>query len=162
MKEELDIAKFAESKGMSPIWLKRLSFTSILVSSNLVETLMTKTLGELTSKQWLLLTIASSLPEPPSLSEVGSYMGCSRQNVKQIAKKLHEKRYVEFTKIEGDKNTIRLVATESWKAYCIENEALTAGILDEIFNGFEEEELTQYFRSFNKLMENIEEINGRL
>ena len=162
MNQEFNINEFAKMKGLDPLWMKRLSFTSIMISSNLLQTMFSKTLGELTSKQWLLLTISSSLPENPTLSELGKYMGCSRQNVKQIAEILSKKGYVEFTKNEGDKNTVRVSPTEKWFLYAQENDAYTSTILEEIFNGFREEELKQYFMSFRKLMDNIERINERL
>lgn len=160
--QDYNLKAFANMKGLEPLWLKRLSFTSIMISSNLLQTMFSKTLGELTSKQWLLLTITSSLIENPTLSELGKYMGCSRQNVKQIAEILSKKGYIEFTKNEGDKNTVRVSPTEKWLLYAQQNDAYTSTILEEIFDGFSEEELKQYFMSFSKLMENIEQINEKL
>ena len=58
MDQEFSIKGFANMQGLEPLWMKRLSFTSILISANLLQTMFSKTLGELTSKQWLLLTIA--------------------------------------------------------------------------------------------------------
>lgn len=162
MDQKYSIKEFANMQGYEPVWMKRLSFTSILISSNLLQTMFSKTLGELTSKQWLLLTIASSLEEKPTLSELGKYMGCSRQNVKQIAEILSQKEYLEFTKKEGDKNTLRVSPTEKWFVYAKENDEYTSSILEGIFDGFSEEELKQYFVSFCKLMDNIEQINNKL
>lgn len=158
----MDILTFAENKHLEPIWLKRLSFTSILVGANLLQTLFTKTLNGITSKQWLLLVITYNCPYDPTLSEVGKIMGCSRQNVKQIAEILKKNGYLEFTKQEGDKNTVRLVTTEKWETYCKENDTYTNGILEEIFEGFTDDELSQYFKSFNKVMKNIEKVNEKI
>lgn len=162
MKQEMDILAFAQEKNLEPLWLKRLSFTSILVGSNLLQTLFTKTLNNMTSKQWLLLVITQNCPYNPTLSEVGKIMGCSRQNVKQIAEILKKNGYLDFTKQEGDKNTVRLVTTKKWEIYCQENGDYTNGILEEIFEGFSEEELVGYFQSFNKVMQNIEKVNKKL
>lgn len=158
----MNIKKFAQSMGSNPLWMKRLSFTAILISSNLLQTLFTKTQMELTSKQWLLLTIASAVPTPPSLSEIGGMMGCSRQNVKQIAQILKNKNFLTFTKNEGDKNTIRLVPTEKWYEYCQSYDVDTSKILEEIFDGFTEEDLQGYFKCFCKVMDNMEHINKKL
>lgn len=162
MKQEMNILAFAEDKNLEPLWLKRLSFTSILVGANLLQTLFTKTLNGITSKQWLLLVITQNCPYNPTLSEVGKIMGCSRQNVKQIAEILRKNGYLEFTKQEGDKNTVRLATTEKWGIYCDENGDYTNNILEEIFEDFSEEELGQYFKSFNKVMQNIERVNEKL
>ena len=156
------ISKFAQDKKYDAEWIKRLSFTNILVCSNMMQTMFSRTQDGITSKQWLLLTIASNVPEPPTLSYVGKVMGCSRQNVKQIAQVLNKNGYLSFTKMDGDKNTLRIVPTHKWNDYIKENENLTSGILEKIFHGFSDEELQLYFRSFIKVIGNIEKINDEL
>lgn len=156
------ISIFAQDKIHDVLWLKRLSFTNILICSNMMQTMFSKTQNEITSKQWLLLTIASNLNEPPTLSEAGDAMGCSRQNIKQIAEVLNKKGYLSFTKMDGDKNTLRIVSTQKWFAYNNENAELTSNILEKIFRGFSDKEITDYFKSFLKVIHNIEKINDEL
>lgn len=156
------LIEFAKNKEYSALWLKRLSFTNLLICANMMQTMFSKTQEGITSKQWLLLTITSNIPEPPTLSEIGELMGCSRQNVKQIAQILNKNGYLNFTKISGDKNTLRIVPTEKWFVYNKENEEFTSGILEEIFEGLSEEELKIYFQSFIKIIGNIEKINDEL
>lgn len=156
------LENFLVGKEDSHIWMKRLCFTEVLVCSNLLQTMFTKTQEDMTSKQWLLLTIASSVDEPPTLSELGAVMGCSRQNIKQIADVLCRKGYLAFTKIQGDKNTVRIVPTHKWAVYAAENEKVTGRILEEIFEGFSHEEIKLYFKSFMKIIKNIEKINKGL
>lgn len=162
MNENNLINRFAEKKEYENTWIKRLSFTNILVCSNMMQTMFSRTQDGITSKQWLLLTIASNVDEPPTLSEVAVVMGCSRQNVKQIAQILNKKGYLSFIKLYGDKNAIRLVPTQKWDAYNKQNEELTSGILDGIFDGFSNEELQLYFKSLSKVINNIEKINNEL
>ena len=156
------IDEFAKEKQYDNLWLKRLSFTNILVCANMMQTMFSKTQKGITSKQWLLLTIASNVNEAPTLSEMGKFMGCSRQNVKQIAQVLNKNGYLSFTKIDGDKNTMRIVPTQKWFDYNMENEEMTSNILEEIFDGLSNEELKTYFRSFIKVINNIEKINNEL
>lgn len=156
------ISKFAEVKGHDNMWIKKLAFTNILVCSNMMQTMFSKTQDGITSKQWLLLTIISNVDEPPTLSEIGETMRCSRQNVKQIAQVLNKKGYLSFTKMAGDKNTMRLVPTQKWCAYNKENEEFTLNILEKIFDGFSNDELQAYFKSFLKVVNNIEIINRDL
>lgn len=160
-KENL-ISIFAQDKMQDIMWLKRLSFTNILICSNMMQTMFSKTQNGITSKQWLLLTIASNLNESPTLSEIGVAMGCSRQNVKQIAEVLNRKGYLSFTKMDGDKNALRIVPTQKWFAYNRENEEMTSNILEEIFEGFSDNEITAYFKSFSKIIHNIEKINEEI
>lgn len=55
------ISIFAQDKIHDVLWLKRLSFTNILICSNMMQTMFSKTQNGITSKQWLLLTIASNI-----------------------------------------------------------------------------------------------------
>lgn len=156
------IEQFMKGKELDCLWLKKLSFANILICSNLMQTMFTKTQEDMTSKQWLLLTISSSFDESPTLSEVGTLMGCSRQNVKQIADVLNKKGYLIYTKVPGDKNTVRLVPTQKWFTYCKKFEKKTLDILNNIFKEFSQEDLQKYFQSFLKIIKNIENINNNL
>lgn len=162
MEKRITIEKFAQMMGLEPIWLKRLSFTSILVSANMLQTMFTNTLDGLTSKQWLLLTITSSVEEPQTLSSIGATMGCSRQNVKQITDILKKKGFVEYCKLEGDKNTIRVKPTMKWVEYCEKNGKTNEAILDQIFDNFSKEDLESFFKNYCKIVENIEKVNQNL
>lgn len=161
--KKTSIAELIKIKGYEDIWLKRFSFTNILVCSNMMQTMFSKTQDGITSKQWLLLTIASHAEdEPYTLSEIGTIMGCSRQNVKQIANVLNKNGYLNFTKIDGDKNAMRILPTKKWFDYCKQNEEVTSNILEEIFKDFSNDELKSYFESFLKVISNIEKINKEL
>lgn len=158
MDEEMSMEQYLQAVGSNPSWLKRLSFTSILVSANLLQTIFTNTLDGLTSKQWLLLTMTSSIKKPLTLSAIGKIMGCSRQNVKQITDILKRKGFVEYCKIEGDKNTVRVVPTSEWAEYCQTHGASNEKILDYVFTGFSDQEIELFFRSICRIKQNIIEV----
>ena len=64
--------------------------------------------------------------------------------------------------MDGDKNALRIVPTQKWFAYNRENEEITSNILEEIFEGFSDNEITAYFKSFSKIIHNIEKINEEI
>lgn len=161
MEGKLSIKTFAENIELDELWMKKLSFTSIMTCSNLMQTMFSKTLQGITSKQWLLLTIASSMPEPPTLSDIASAMGCSRQNVKQLTEILKKNGYLIYTKKPGDRNTVRITVTKKWMEFSTNMTDVASKALDEIFEGFSKEDLDQYLRSFIKLTENIEKLNSQ-
>lgn len=149
----------------SVLWMKRLSFASILICSNMLENMFNSSQNSedsLTSKQWLLMAIISSFKEMPTLSMTGEKMGCSRQNIKQIAQILRKKGYVDFCKSEGDRNTIRLCPTDKWWIYCRESDDETSAILDNIFAGFSDAQVAEFFKSFAKIKDNIEKVNSNI
>lgn len=162
LEDKFGVKTFAQQIELDESWMKKLSFTSIMTCSNLMQTMFTKTLKGLTSKQWLLLIITSSMPEPPTLSEVASAMGCSRQNVKQLTEILRKNEYLVYTKAAGDRNTVRLSVTDKWWEYCKDNGDMAAEGLESIFKGFSREELQQFLNCFIKLTDNLENLNGSL
>lgn len=164
--EDNDIQVFAEKMNYDIGWVKKLTFINILISSNMMQTLFSKTQEDLTSKQWLMLILLlitkSKSSNPPTLSDLGKTMGCSRQNIKQIADVLKKKGYITFSKSASDKNAIRLVPTQKWFSYLEESEKITLNILEKIFDGFTDEELLSYFNGFLKLTNNLNKINEEL
>ena len=66
------------------LWKKKLIFSGVFVLENKLHTILDRYLKGITSKQWLVLVVASSFPSPPDLSSVGKVLGCSRQNIKKL------------------------------------------------------------------------------
>jgi DNA-binding MarR family transcriptional regulator len=66
----------------------------------------------LTTSQWLLLAVVSRHPGgPPSLSEAAAIYGTSRQNVKQLARQLEARGYLELRADPEDARALRLHRT---------------------------------------------------
>jgi len=66
----------------------------------------------LTTSQWLLLAVISHHQgEAPTLSEAAATYGTSRQNVKQVARQLVNRGYLELRTDPADARAIRLHAT---------------------------------------------------
>ena len=66
----------------------------------------------LTTSQWLLLAVVSThLGDAPTLSEAAATYGTSRQNVKQVARQLVDRGYLELRADPADARAVRLHAT---------------------------------------------------
>ena len=66
----------------------------------------------LTTSQWLLLAVISRCrDEAPTLSEAAVTYGTSRQNVKQVARQLVDRGYLELRTDPADARAVRLHAT---------------------------------------------------
>lgn len=52
--------------------------------------------NEMSCKQWLLMSVLKAFDTPPDLSTVAKAMGCSRQNVKQLARPLEQEGYIRL------------------------------------------------------------------
>ena len=66
----------------------------------------------LTTSQWLLLAVVSRHQgDAPTLSEAAATYGTSRQNVKQVARQLVDRGYLELRTDPADARAVRLHAT---------------------------------------------------
>ncbi len=66
----------------------------------------------LTTAQWLLLAVVTKHPGgPPSLSQAAALYGCSRQNVKQVARQLAARGYLRLEADPEDARALRLHPT---------------------------------------------------
>ena len=72
-------------KEMELLWKKKLLFSGVFVQENRLHAILDRNLNGITTKQWLLLVVSSSLPNPPDLTTLGKILGCSRQNIKKLA-----------------------------------------------------------------------------
>ena len=141
-------------------WVKRLLFANIFINENKLQTVFDRYHVEVTSKQWLLLVISSSFIVPPTLTEVGEAMGCSRQNVKKIAVILEQKGYISLTKDEEDGRILRIVLTRKFTEYTEELEKRNAKVLEVIFGEFTKEQLDVFFENSEKLGRGIKALDA--
>lgn len=95
----------------------------------------------ITTKQWLLLAAISQLRETsPTLSEVSELLGCSRQNVKQLALKLEENDFLSIRRDEQDARAYRLVLTEKCTLFWKSREDMDSKFITDILSCLTSEE----------------------
>ncbi|MGL5086611.1 MAG: MarR family winged helix-turn-helix transcriptional regulator [Clostridium sp.] len=137
--------------------LQKYIFGETFLISNKLQTIGDEFLGEITTKQWILLMVMNSFfkDKRPSLSEVAEKLGTSRQNTKQIALKLEKKGFIEIFKDEKDSRVLRIKITEKCMRYAESRGSKDEEFLQFIFNGMEIEELFQMLNSLDKLYNNI-------
>lgn len=74
-----------EEMGTTLQWKKNLLFAGIFIQENLLHTVFDR-YNTMSCKQWLLMSVLKAFDTPPDLSAAAKAMGCSRQNVKQLAR----------------------------------------------------------------------------
>lgn len=95
----------------------------------------------ITTKQWFLLAAISQFNDTsPTLSEVSELIGCSRQNIKQLALKLEKKEFLKIRKDEQDTRAYRLVLTEKCNFYWKSREDLDSKFITDILSCLTSEE----------------------
>ena len=76
---------------------KKIIFAELFILQNKIQTKFDKWIGEISSKQFLILIIVAAFPMPPSLTEVALRAGCSRQNIKKVAAVLEKKGFISLS-----------------------------------------------------------------
>lgn len=149
-----------EQLGTDLLWKKRLIFSAIFIEANKLQTVFDRNDGDVSSKQWLLLAIASSFPEPPTLTAVGELMGCSRQNVKKIAVILEKKGYIVLNHDLKDKRSLCIEMTEKHAKLSAEMENETDDVMKQLFGEFSDEQISEFFDGMLKLSKGIDALGS--
>ena len=102
--------------------------------------------------------MAIQYKEPPTLSQLATSMGCSRQNVKKIALVLEKKGYLLLEKDEKDGRALVVKLTDKSKNYFDTRENVQKEILDSMFEKLNDEEIKDLFNLLCKLYKGIEGI----
>ena len=131
-------------------------FTCIFILQNRLQTAGEKIQTEITMKQWLLLAMAHTCPEPRTLTKVGELMGCSRQNVKKLALVLQNKGYLQLC--EGHNNSLNIHFTDKMHEYMKGMTERHVNTLKLLFADFTEEEIQQMFSLMGKLCDGVERV----
>jgi len=140
----------------NPVSQMQAIFASIFVLQNRIQTAYEKDQDELTMKQWLMLAMIMVCPQPHTLTNIGSYMGCSRQNTKQLAMALSKKGYVRL--VLGAQNSVNVELTEKVSEYEKKMGSKTAQALSLLFSDFNEKEISQFYRLYKKLHTGVERL----
>ena len=124
-------------------------FVSIFVLQNRLQSAGDKLQPEISMKQWLLLAMTEACPEPRTLTRIGGFMGCSRQNVKKLAQALEDKGFVQLE--HRASNAVEVVLTERSAQYMDKMTVRNAQALAMLFADFSEAEIAELFRLYRKL-----------
>lgn len=91
-----------------------------------------------------------------TLTDVGRLMGCSRQNVKNLAVALNKKGFVEF--VYGANNSVMLEITEKANEYLSSMTERHCEVLSRLFSSFSEKEIDMLFELNDKLLNGLEQV----
>lgn len=133
-------------------------FASLFILQNRLQTSGEKIQTEISMKQRLLLAMMEACSKPCTLTKLGIWMGCSRQNVKKLAAALEKKGFVRL--VQGKGNAISIDTTEKADQYLQAMSERHAKTMQLLFSKFSEAEIEQLFHLDEKLyagMERVEE-----
>lgn len=146
-----------ESKKMEYI---KFIFATVFIVANKLQVIGDQYLGEITSKQWLLLLMVGQFEDqPPTLGQVAALLGVSHQNTKQLALKLEKKDLLLIEKDPQDNRALRLKLTKKSYEFFQKNTDRDQVFLLELFEAFDEEEIRLFAKSIYKFQNKISQMN---
>ena len=77
-------------------------FSTLFIAGNKLQTLFDNHIPEVSLKQFMLLSIVRQSKEPPTFTQMGNLLGCSRQNIKKVADVLKKKGFITIQKSPRD------------------------------------------------------------
>jgi DNA-binding MarR family transcriptional regulator len=160
MKERQGLYELYDRFSENHLTQKQAVFASIFVIQNRIQTSYEKVQDELTMKQWLLLLMVSVTPEPHTLTNISSYLGCSRQNAKQLAASLSKKGYLRL--VPGAQNSVHLEITEKAISNESKMEEKNEEAMKLLFSEFNEKEILQFYKLFKKLYLGVERFESHM
>jgi DNA-binding MarR family transcriptional regulator len=140
-------------------------FGSIFLLSNKLQVLGDQYLAVdgITLRQWFLTVIIKQFgpQKGPTLTEAARLMGTSHQNVKQIALKLVEKKFLVLEKNDHDGRSTRLKLTEKSNAFWDSKSAELELFLKRLFSETSHDQVESAEELFKKLLINIDNWDAR-
>lgn len=131
-------------------------FASVFVMQNRLQTAGEKVQTEISMRQWHLLAMTSVCEKPRTLTNIGALMGCSRQNVKNLAAALNKKGFIDF--VYGANNSVLIEITEKADRYLSSMTDRHNEVLARLFSGFTEDEINELFVLQNRLLDGLEQV----
>lgn len=143
-----------------------IAYVNIFICANRLQAIMDKNMEDITTKQWLALTMIDAFCEPPTLKEISDRSGVTHQSMRQIVDKLIDRGLIEVIPDKKDKRAIRLTKTEAANKIRTRDTKRNWDFVFELFSCLEEEEARTFCTALeklcNKLMEQKEEDRKRL
>ena len=141
------------------LWKKKLIFSGVFVLENKLHTVLDRYLEGITSKQWLVLVVASSFSTPPDLSKVGKALGCSRQNIKKLALALEKEGMVSLIESESDGRSLCIHLTVKGRIILQNSKNLENKVYNSLFKEFTQDDINSYYslsKKFNNRIDHLE------
>ena len=73
---------------------KKAIFSTLFIAGNKLQTLFDKHIPEISLKQFMLLSIVRQSEKQLTFTQLGTLLGCSRQNIKKLADVLMKKGFI--------------------------------------------------------------------
>lgn len=136
-------------------------FSTLFIAGNKLQTLFDKNIPEVSLKQFMLLSIVRQAKEPMTFTQLGSLLGCSRQNIRKLADVLVKKGFITIGQSPSDTRAMFICPTEKVNGYFQNDFAEYQNELKYLFEVYTDEEIETLFLLLSKLYEGIDNLEKK-
>lgn len=136
-------------------------FSTLFILGNRLQTIFDERIPDITLKQFMLLSLIRQADTQMTFTQLGSMMGCSRQNIKKLAAVLERNGYVTIKKNIADVRAATIVPTPKMYDFFDMIFVNYQKELTYVFEYYSNEELQQLFQLFMRLYEGVECLEKR-
>lgn len=137
-------------------------FSTLFIAGNRLQTIFDNEIPDITLKQFMLLTMVKQSKQELTFTQLGKLLGCSRQNIKKLAEVLAKKGYVTIQQSSSDTRAACIAPTEKMQHFFKKIFFEYEHKLADLFEGYDEQEIKQFFDLMMKLYTGIETFEKRL
>ncbi len=136
-------------------------FSTLSIAGNKLQTLFDNHIPELTLKQFMLLSLVRQSEAPLTFTQLGSLLGCSRQNIKKLADALGKKGFVTIEESPRDPRAFCICPTDRAHSYFQTDFAAYREELACLFDVYTDEEMETLFHLLSRLYTGIAHLEQR-
>lgn len=136
-------------------------FNTLFIAGNKLQTIFDNNIPQISLKQFMLLSIVRQSSEPLTFTQLGSILGCSRQNIKKLAEILEKKGFVIIRQSPDDTRAMCICPTEKVNEYFENDFSKYQEELKYLFEVYTDEEIESLFFLLSKLYEGIENLEKK-
>ena len=136
-------------------------FSTLFIAGNKLQTLFDNHIPEISLKQFMLLSIVRQSTEPLTFTQLGTLLGCSRQNIKKLADVLMKKVFITIQQSPHDTRAMCICPTEKVNDYFTNDFFKYQEELKYLFEVYTVEEIETLFILLSKLYAGIENLEKK-
>lgn len=137
-------------------------FSTLFIACNRLQTLFDQRIPEVSLKQFMLLSIAHQSGKPLTLTQLGTMLGCSRQNIRKLADALAQKGFVTIQPSPRDARALTISPTEKARDYFQTVFPPYQAELQYLFEAYTPQEIETLFTLLSRLYAGIDHLEGRI
>lgn len=137
-------------------------FSTIFIAGNKLQTLFDNHIPEVSLKQFMLLSLVRQSEGQLTFTQLGTLLGCSRQNIKKLADVLMKKGFITIQQSPHDTRAMCICPTEKVNDYFTNDFSEYQEELKYLFEVYTDKEVETLFMLLSKLYAGIENLEKRV